>query len=270
MTDHAFGSGILNVEAGATADLDQFNTSTGGLAGAGSVALNAATLTLAQDSNTLFSGTINGSGGLVKDGEQAVVGGAFAYTLQQGGAQDGSQGANDGNWYLVCHAPDPDTPPVDPTCQDTNSCPPPPSTRYSNGAPVYEGYGQNMMALNKLPTLQQRVGNRYFAGTIASDAAATSGVGAGAGAGAEQPGIWARVEGAHNRLEPSTSTARMKQDINTLEMQAGVDGHFYENDQGRLLVGITGQYGHAKGDVSSMHGDGTITTDAWSFGATAT
>ena len=73
MTDHAFGSGILNVEAGATADLDQFNTSTGGLAGAGSVALNAATLTLAQDSNTLFSGTINGSGGLVKNGSGALT-----------------------------------------------------------------------------------------------------------------------------------------------------------------------------------------------------
>jgi outer membrane autotransporter protein len=83
---------------------------------------------------------------------------------------------------------------------------PKPSPRYSAGAPVYEGYVQNMMALNKLPTLQQRVGNRYFAGTIASDAAATSSDGAGAGA--EQPGIWARVEGAHNRLEPSTSTAR--------------------------------------------------------------
>ena len=176
-------------------------------------------------------GNSNGSfalcnGYTTKDGQQAIVGGAFAYTLQQGG----SQGANDGNWYLVCHAPDPDTPPVDPTCQDTNSCPPPPSTRYSDGAPVYEGYGQNMMALNKLPTLQQRVGNRYFAGTIASDAAATSSVGAGAGAGAEQPGIWARVEGVHNRLEPSTSTARMKQDINTLQRQAGVDGQFYEND----------------------------------------
>jgi outer membrane autotransporter protein len=414
--DHAFGSGILNVEAGATADLDHFNTSTGGLAGAGSVALNAATLTLAQDSNTLFSGTINGSGGLVKngsgaltlsgsnsysgataindgalkqgaagalssasayqtaqtgtldlggfstniaslsnqgnvnfggsggatlhvagnytgggaitinsvlggdtsktdllavdgdtsgttklnvinqdgsgaltvngikvvdvggnsngsfalgngyttkDGQQAIVGGAFAYTLQQGG----EQGVNDGNWYLVSHAPDPDKP-VDPTCQDTNSCPPPPpSPRYSAGAPVYEGYVQNMMALNKLPTLQQRVGNRYFAGTSLRG---SEDGGRAEGASFDARGIWARVEGAHNRLEPSTSTARMKQDINTLEMQAGVDGQFYENDQGRLIAGITGQYGHAKGDVSSMHGDGTITTDAWSLGATAT
>ncbi|WP_421522053.1 autotransporter outer membrane beta-barrel domain-containing protein [Ochrobactrum quorumnocens] len=204
-----------------------------------------------------------GNGYTTKDGQQAIVGGAFAYTLQQGG----EQGVNDGNWYLVSHAPDPDKP-VDPTCQDTNSCPPPPpSPRYSAGAPVYEGYVQNMMALNKLPTLQQRVGNRYFAGTSLRG---SEDGGRAEGASFDARGIWARVEGAHNRLEPSTSTARMKQDINTLEMQAGVDGQFYENDQGRLIAGITGQYGHAKGDVSSMHGDGTITTDAWSLGATAT
>ncbi|MCO7729128.1 autotransporter outer membrane beta-barrel domain-containing protein, partial [Brucella intermedia] len=33
---------------------------------------------------------------------------------------------------------------------------------------------------------------------------------------------------------------------------------------------ITGQYGHAKGDISSFHGDGAISTDGWSLGATAT
>jgi outer membrane autotransporter protein len=207
-----------------------------------------------------------GNGYTTKDGQQAIVGGAFAYTLQQGGAQGGAQGSNDGNWYLVSHAPDPDKP-VDPTCQDTNSCPPPPSPRYSAGAPVYEGYVQNMMALNKLPTLQQRVGNRYFAGETLRG---SEDGGRAEGASFDARGVWARVEGAHNRLEPSTSTARMKQDINTLAMQTGVDGQFYENDQGRLIAGITAQYGHAKGDVSSQHGDGTITTDAWSLGATAT
>ncbi len=412
IVDHAFGSGVLNVVAGATADLDDFNTTTGGLSGAGNVELRTATLTLEQSDETTFSGTIDGMGGLnkngsgkltlsgansysgatevnggfliqgsagalssasssysvgsagtlelggfntdmasltnqgavdfgglggtilhvkgdysggggvtinsvlggdgsktdrlevdgatsgtteltvnnqggngaltvngikvvavggnsngtfvlgngytTKDGEQAVVGGAFAYTLQQGGAQT----TEDGDWYLVSHAPDPDNP----TCKDTNSCPPP-APRYSAGAPVYEGYVQNMMALNKLPTLQQRVGNRYFAGT---NLRGSEDGGRAEGASFDARGIWARVEGAHNRLEPSTSTARMKQDINTLEMQAGVDGQFYENDQGRLIAGITGQYGHAKGDVSSQHGDGSIATDAWSLGVAAT
>ncbi|MGW6781057.1 autotransporter family protein, partial [Brucella pseudogrignonensis] len=218
-----------------------------------------------------------GNGYTTKDGLQAVVGGAYAYTLQRGDAQGGN--AND--WYLVSQAPDPvqpvdptceqtnscpPPPPVDPTCEQTDSCPPsppsPPSPRYSAGAPVYEGYVQNMLTLNKLPSLQQRVGNRYLAGSNGNSGAL--------GATVDQHGVWARVEGSHNRLEPSTSTARMKQDINTVQMQAGVDGQFYESDKGRLIAGLTGQYGHAKGDISSLYGDGSIATDAWSLGATAT
>ncbi|WP_079210583.1 autotransporter outer membrane beta-barrel domain-containing protein [Brucella pituitosa] len=187
-----------------------------------------------------------GNGYEAKDGEQAIVSGAYAYTLQQGG----NDTTDDGDWYLVSHIDGPK-----------------PAPRYSAGAPLYEGYVQNMMALNKLPTLQQRVGNRYFAGETLRG---SEDGGRAEGASFDARGVWARVEGAHNRLEPSTSTARMKQDINTLAMQTGVDGQFYENDKGRLIAGITAQYGHAKGDVSSQHGDGTITTDAWSLGATAT
>ncbi|MFD1793217.1 autotransporter outer membrane beta-barrel domain-containing protein, partial [Ochrobactrum teleogrylli] len=74
----------------------------------------------------------------------------------------------------------------------------------------------------------------------------------------------------HNRFEPETTTARMKQDVNTVIMQAGVDGQFYESDEGRWIAGITGQYGHGRADVSSFSGDGDIDTNAWSLGATST
>ncbi len=119
-----------------------------------------------------------------------------------------------------------------------------------------------MQALNKLPTLQERVGERYWTDK--------NGDGHTNGAAVNDKGVWARVEGAHNRLEPDTSLTRMKQDVNTFIMQAGVDGQFYEGDNGKLIAGITGQYGHAKGDISSFHGDGAISTDAWSLGATTT
>ncbi len=77
-----------------------------------------------------------------KDGQQAVVGGAYAYTLQQGGDKT----PTDGDWYLVNHMTNPDNP-IDPDCAQTNSCPPvPPAPRYSAGAPVYEGYVQTMQA----------------------------------------------------------------------------------------------------------------------------
>ncbi len=190
---------------------------------------------------------------VTKDGKQAVRGGAYAYTLQQGPGT----GGNDGNWYLTSQF-------VDQDCHLTNTCPQPvpPAPRYSPSVPVYEGYLQNMQALNKLPTLQERVGERYWTGR--------NGDGQATGAAVDDKGVWARVEGAHNRLEPDTSLSRMKQDINTFIMQAGVDGQFYESDNGKLIAGITGQYGHAKGDISSFHGDGAISTDGWSLGATAT
>jgi len=180
---------------------------------------------------------------VTKDGKQAVSGGAYAYTLQQGSGT----GNEDGNWYLTSQLDNPG---------------PGPDPRYSPSVPVYEGYLQNMQALNKLPTLQERVGERYWTGR--------NGDGQATGAAVDDKGVWARVEGAHNRLEPDTSLSRMKQDINTFIMQAGVDGQFYESDNGKLIAGITGQYGHAKGDISSFHGDGAISTDGWSLGATAT
>lgn len=398
--DHAFGSGLLNVNEGAKVDLANFNTTTGGLAGAGDVAMGGGKLTLDQSFDTLFSGVVDGSGALTKtgsgtltlagvnsytgqtvvsdgtlkqgaqgafnasssgyevasngtldlggystslaslgntgnvnfggtggtvlniagnytgnggimtvntvlggddsktdmlkvdgdtsgstklyvnnaggfgaqtvngikvvdvsgssngsfslansyktkDGQQAVVGGAYAYTLQQGSKRT----PVDGDWYLVSHVEGPNS--------GSN-----PRPRYSAGVPVYEGYVQNMLALNKLPTLQQRVGSRYWTGE--------NGNGSDNGATVNEYGVWARVEGGHNRLEPDTSTSQMKQDINTVIMQAGVDGQFYEGENGKLIGGITGQYGHARGDVSSFHGDGDISTDAWSLGATAT
>ena len=179
---------------------------------------------------------------VTKDGKQAVSGGAYAYTLQQGSGT----GNEDGNWYLTSQLDNPG---------------PGPDPRYSPSVPVYEGYLQNMQALNKLPTLQERVGERYWTGR--------NGDGQATGAAVDDKGVWARIEGAHNRLEPQTVTGG-KQDINTFIMQAGVDGQFYESGNGKLIAGITGQYGHAKGDVSSFHGDGAISTDGWSLGATAT
>ncbi|MGU3400241.1 autotransporter outer membrane beta-barrel domain-containing protein [Brucellaceae bacterium D45D] len=172
-----------------------------------------------------------------KDGEQAVVAGAYAYTLQQGASD-----LSNSDWYLRSAY-----------TQD--------GLLLNAGVPVYEGYVANMQALNKLPTLQERVGERYFSNKANSGSSSEF---------VNEPAIWARIEGAHNRLEPNTSASRLKQDINTFIMQAGVDGQFYEDEAGRLIAGITGQYGHAKGDTSSAHGDGSISTDAWSLGANAT
>jgi fibronectin-binding autotransporter adhesin len=67
---NAFSSAsAFTVASGATLDLAGFNQTIGSLAGAGSVTLGAATLTTNGDgSDTTFSGTISGSGRLVKVG----------------------------------------------------------------------------------------------------------------------------------------------------------------------------------------------------------
>ena len=60
--------GPLRVQAGATADLAGFNTTVGGLAGAGDVKLGQGTLTLEQNIGSLYSGVMSGKGGLTQNG----------------------------------------------------------------------------------------------------------------------------------------------------------------------------------------------------------
>ncbi|MGY4500568.1 fibronectin-binding autotransporter adhesin [Bradyrhizobium sp. GM24.11] len=95
-------------------------------------------------------GTFSLLGDYVIAGQQAVVGGAYAYTLQQNSVN--------GDWYLkssLANPPPPGTPPA------------PPGPLYQPGVPLYENYAQVLLGMNELPTLQQRVGNRYWGGSDA-------------------------------------------------------------------------------------------------------
>jgi T5SS/PEP-CTERM-associated repeat protein/autotransporter-associated beta strand protein len=77
----AFGTGLLTVNVGATADLNNFDTATGGLAGAGSVTLGSRMLTLNQNADTTFSGDVSGTGGLTKNGSGTLdLTGTNSYT----------------------------------------------------------------------------------------------------------------------------------------------------------------------------------------------
>jgi autotransporter-associated beta strand protein len=72
----------FTVASGATLNLASFNQTIGSLAGAGSVALGAATLTTGTDNtSTTFSGTISGTGGLTKIGSGTLaLSGANTYS----------------------------------------------------------------------------------------------------------------------------------------------------------------------------------------------
>ncbi len=53
-------------------------------------------------------------------------------------------------------------------------------------------------------------------------------------------------------------------------MQAGLDGQLIENDNGKLIGGITVHYANISTDVASFYGNGSIKTDGWGLGGTLT
>lgn len=199
-------------------------------------------------------GASNGSfsllGSYVFHGEQAVVGGAYAYTLQKNGIAS----PGDGDWYLRSSLLNP---PVSP----------PPGPLYQPGVPLYENYAQVLLGLNELPTLQQRVGNRYWGG---SDAMARAGVAPVSGAASPAPtAFWGRIEGGHSDLQPSNTTGSMYK-ADQLKVQTGLDGLVLENEGGRLFVGLTAQYGLTTANVASFFGNGRVRVEGTGVGSTVT
>lgn len=193
------------------------------------------------------------------NGEQVVVGGAYAYRLVKNGVTDPA----DGDWYLRSELkPEVPVTPVDPgntQPADPTKDPEPAKPLYQAGAPLYEVYPQVLQELNALPTLQQRVGNRYWTGENDQGLVVDG-----------NNSIWGRAEGAHNRLEARKTTAGASHETDIWKLQAGIDGQFYESEAGKLIGSITGHYGKASADVTSVYGWGTIDTDAYGVGGTLT
>lgn len=207
------------------------------------------------------NGASNGYFSLIGDytvgGKQAVVAGAYAYQLYQGGTST----PTDGNWYLRSQ--------LKPTEPET--------PLYQAGVPSYEAYPQALLGLNGVPTLQQRVGNRFWAGNgnkVVAQGADPVGTPYAApeeaGVAIEGNGVWGRIEGAHNSIEPRFSTSATDYDQNVFKLQAGIDGLLNETDSGKLIGGVTIHYAHGKTDINSVYGDGEIRTDGYGFGGTLT
>jgi len=162
-----------------------------------------------------------------------AIGGAYLYGLFQNGIAD----PTDGDWYLRM------TDTLAPT------------------VPVYENYPLVLLGLTELPTLQQRVGDRYWPGAS---------VGADTARGDAGPSnFWTRIEGVHGHVE-GDSTAGASYDNNRYLVQAGIDGLLAENGSGRLIGGINVQYGRVNADIRSSLGSGTNSTDSYGGGATLT
>jgi len=189
------------------------------------------------------TGASNGSftlnGNYVFHDAPAVIAGAYAYRLYQGGVST----PTDGDWYLRSSLIDPGTPTG-----------PGGTPLYQPGVPVYEVYAANLQALNTLPTLQQRVGNRIWA-SGASDG----------------NGIWGRTESTRGHFNGDVSTTGLVQSIDTWKMQVGVDRVLVDTDtSGRLVAGVNASYGQANSKINSIFGDGSVMTNGYGLGATLT
>ena len=188
-------------------------------------------------------------------GENAVVAGAYTYKLYQGSLSDPA----DGDWYLRSSADD---------------------DGYQAGVPVYEVYPQFLLGLNALPTLQQRVGNRYWnhAGnqliSQGADAVTPYAPAEEAGSFTQNNGVWGRMEGSYTKMQPNSSTSGAEYDYSAYKLQAGLDGLLHENEQGKLIGGMTVHYAHGLASVWSPNdsdlGRGRIRTDGYGFGGTLT
>lgn len=189
-------------------------------------------------------GTSAGSFSLLGDyvfqGDQAAVGGAYAYRLYQNGIAT----PGDGDWYLRSTLIDPAGTVIGPV--------------YQPGVPLYEAYPQLLLGLNGLSTLQQRLGDRYWPGD-------------GTAASAKGPdNVWLRTEGTHASIEPDRSTTVDSYDYNLFKLEGGLDGELYQDQAGRLIGGLTAHYGTISGDIDSLYGNGDIDTTGFGLGATLT
>ncbi|MDA9465120.1 autotransporter family protein [Bradyrhizobium sp. CCBAU 53415] len=201
------------------------------------------------------AGASNGSftlqGDYVLNGQQAVVGGAYAYTLQKNGMGT----PTDGDWYLRSSL-------INPPASA------PAGPLYQPGVPLYENYAQVLLGMNQAPSLQQRVGNRYWGG---SEAMARAGINTAATADGSwtQSAFWGRIEGGQAELQPSNTTGSTY-NTDEFKAQTGLDGIALDNDRGRLIVGLTAQYGLTTAYINSFFGNGRIRAEGTGVGATAT
>jgi outer membrane autotransporter protein len=218
------------------------------------------------------NGTFNLKGDYVFFGQQAVIGGAYAYTLQKGA---------DGNWYLRSTLQDILSGGILPPKLPPNVSPDGPI--YHPGVGVYEAYPQILLGLMNMGTLRERVGNRYLGGGPvygAPAAYADADMSYLRGPVADYVGAperidtstawWGHVEGRRARIEPSSSTAGATYRVDEVNVQTGIDAQIRADASGRLIGGFNVQHATAWARTRSFWGDGKIDVEALGLGGTLT
>lgn len=186
------------------------------------------------------AGASNGNfaldGDYLFDGQQAVIAGAYGYRLYKNGVST----PHDGDWYLRSARLDGAGNPQGPL--------------YQPGVPVYEAYVGALQSLNRLPTLQQRVGNRSWSVSPVAGA-----------------GLWGRFESERQRPDALVSTSGADRKVDQWQAQLGLDATLSQRRDGAALIGgLIAHYGKADSAVTSIFGNGSIDTQGYGVGATMT
>lgn len=186
---------------------------------------------------------------LTHSGEQAIVAGAYAYTLNEG-----TSGAQDGNWYLRSQLSD-------------HPHPTPPQPHYNPATPLYTAYGQVLDNLNQsmITSLRARFGQRFHANGLAMKPIEEGSADLG-----NPSVIWGRIDMAHSRFKPSGSTTRNEIEQDTWRMTAGVDGQLLADEAGEMYGSIWLNYVSDNARVGSRHGRGKLVTDGYGLGGALT
>ncbi len=170
------------------------------------------------------------------EGSPAVIAGAFGYRLFQG-AESRTPATVTGICARRCSMPRTNRlrRSTSPVCRSMRAMP------------------ATLQTLNRLPTLQQRIGNRQWSGFT------QGGV-----------GMWGRIEGTRYRPNAAFSTSGTDLDVNDWSLQAELDKALVDSAEDTIVAGINGRYGTADAQVRSRFGNGKIDTKGYGVGATLT
>ncbi len=240
------GTGTLAVDVNlATNKSDVLAVAGNATGGATTITANYLSPTSANGANILVvdvTGTSSAGGFALGN----PVSGAFAYDLSQIGA----------DWFLR-------------------------QTGFNPATPTYEAYPQVLSNLNQLSSLQQRTANRKSVGSGSSTSAALGYAPAtkkrkefaqfdNDTSATEKPFIWGRIEGSKSTVASSVSRTGSSFDTNRWALHVGIDSQLPINSAGQLFLGINTSLGGANTDVTSATGNGSINTESYGFGFSAT
>ncbi|UQZ89918.1 hypothetical protein C4J81_12130 [Deltaproteobacteria bacterium Smac51] len=198
-----------------------------------------------------------------RDGRDAVVAGAYAYWMEDDFDYDYQAGAvnqNSTGIYLR-NAMKPGGGNVKVVNPNT---------------PLYESYALILGTLNRLPTLEQRVGHRNWVNSPGSVPVVNDAYPVSEGERAiENRGPWIRMEGATGTFKPNlgsdTGNEQSEYELDYGRLNVGLDWPVYVFENGsKLIGGVNANFGQGDAEVKSPNGDGKLKTRNKGLGASLT